>query len=63
MKPEFTAKQMDMAINKAWVAAREEALEEAAKIADKYQAERYSSDTAIEAENMAREIRALKEKP
>jgi len=32
MKPEFTAKQMDTAINKAWIAAREEALEEAAKI-------------------------------
>lgn len=34
MKPEFTAKQMDNAINKAWIAAREEALEEAAKIAE-----------------------------
>src|SRR5258708_5952618 len=42
---------------------REMGIEEAAKMADTYATQRYSSDTQIEAENMAKEIRALLEWP
>lgn len=38
--------------------ARYDAYEEAAKIADKYTIDRYTSDTAVEVENIANEIRS-----
>lgn len=44
------------------IQSRAEALEEAAKICDKRQQERYTADCSVEAGYMAEEIRALKEK-
>lgn len=43
--------------------ARTEALEEAAKVADLFAKDSFTSDTEVEAENIAKSIRALKEKP
>ena len=46
-------------IEKVLLRVRREALEEAIKIVDRYRDDRYTSDTAIEAENMGNEIRSL----